>query len=388
MEVYILDSLLRRSSVIDKFESLVWTERWHAFGDFKLEIKSTLENRTLLLKGVKLGVAESDRVMIITSVEDTTDDDGRDILTISGESLEVVLEDRVAKENLDDLTINPKWVITDAPAEIVRTMFNHICRAPGSLSAYDEIPFLMAGSLYSVGTIPESTTPIKWEQDPESLYTAIQKLCELYDLGFRLVKNYDNSELYFDVYAGNDRTTKQTTLPPVIFSVGLDSIQDVTEFSSIRNSKNVAYVFSDYGSVIVYGDQVDSDISGFERRVIVVKPSIDEDDPDINGSLIQAGNEALLENRAFSLFEGEINQYTQYNYGVDYDLGDLVELRNKDGVITYKRVSEQIFVSDANGVRSYPTLALDTFAGANTWLSWNNDTTTWDELTTEYWDES
>jgi hypothetical protein len=45
MEVFILDSLLRRSQVVDKFESLIWTERFSEIGDFELDLKSTLEAR-------------------------------------------------------------------------------------------------------------------------------------------------------------------------------------------------------------------------------------------------------------------------------------------------------------------------------------------------------
>jgi hypothetical protein len=85
------------------------------------------------------------------------------------------------------------------------------------------------------------------------------------------------------------------------------------------------------------------------------------------------------------LFDGEVNQYQGYIYGEDYGLGDLVEMRNRDGVVTYKRVTEQIFVSDANGDRAYPTLAMDEFSGGVTWLSWSNKEDTWSDFIDEVW---
>ncbi|MCA1806536.1 MAG: siphovirus ReqiPepy6 Gp37-like family protein, partial [Actinobacteria bacterium] len=87
------------------------------------------------------------------------------------------------------------------------------------------------------------------------------------------------------------------------------------------------------------------------------------------------------------VFDGEVNENSEFTYGVDYDVGDLVEMRNKDGIITYKRVLEQIFVSDSEGERAYPTLALDMFAGENTWLSWTNKTQVWEDFTTEFWED-
>lgn len=386
MDVYILDGLLRRTHVVDKFESLIWTERWQDAGDFELDLKSTLENRTQFLVGTRIAINNSYRVMTVESVEDKTDDSGKQMLMVKGRSLEAILEDRVAKQSMSDLTVNPKWILTGTPGDVAREMFDDICRNT-VLDPKDLIPFLQPGTIFPEDTIPETTTPIEWEQAPASLYKAIQEVCTTYDLGFRLVRNFDASQLYFDIYTGHDRTTMQTDVDPVVFATGLDNIENTTEFSSIQKSKNVAYVFSEQGYEIVYGENVDPDAEGFDRRVIVVTATVDENHPNISAVLIQAGEEALLNNRAKELFDGEVNQRTKYTYGVDYEVGDLVEMRNKDGVITYKRVVEQIFVDDSNGERAYPTLALDKFAGENTWLSWNNKNTAWEDFDQEYWED-
>lgn len=382
MEVYVLDSLLRRTQVFDKFDSLIWTERFSDVGDFELDLKSTYEARTAFRSGVHLAMNNSNRVMTVDTVEDSTDTDDKEVLKVKGLSLEDILADRVAVESMNDLN---KWTLTGIPGDIARQMFQHIC-ADGSLDPKDRITFLQPGSLYSPGSIPETQTPIVWEQDPDALYTAIKSICDIYDLGFRLYRNQDASQLYFDIYSGDDRTTRQTDFPPVVFAVQLDSIQNTTEFSTSRGTKNVAYVFSPVGFEVVYGENVDPDVEGFERHVLGVNASdIAEDNPDISGALIQRGLEELNKNRALSLFDGELNQYNQYKYGVDYNLGDLVEVRNRDGEITYKRVTEQIFVHDEQGERSYPTLAIDLFAGVNTWLSWNKNPKVWSEFLDEHW---
>lgn len=385
MEVYILDSLLRRNQVVDKFKSLIWTERWAEIGDFELKLRSTLESRNQFTVGTRVAVNGSYRVMTIESVEDSADDDGH-FLLVKGRSLEAILEDRIAKDTLSELLIDPKWLLSGTPGDIVRTMFNDIC-VLGNLDPGDVIPFLTPGTIYPTETISEYTTSIDWEQDPATLYDAIKELCDLYDLGFRLVRNFDTSELYFNVYTGNDRTTGQTLLPLVIFALGFDNLQNINELTTISKSKNVAYVFCDVGSAVVYSDDVDPEVEGFERKVLLVDASsVTDETPDIPAALTQKGKEELAKNRGSSILDGELNQNSAYRYGLDYELGDLVELRNVDGVVSKQRVTEQIFVCDSEGERSYPTLFMKYFIAPNTWLAWFTQQV-WEDFDTEHWDE-
>lgn len=84
---------------------------------------------------------------------------------------------------------------------------------------------------------------------------------------------YENSRLYFEVYQGIDRTTLQNQLPAVIFSSDLDNLQGSTEFNSIEESKNIAYVFSNLGFEVVIPVEIDPNVSGFDRRVLMVDAS-------------------------------------------------------------------------------------------------------------------
>jgi len=384
MQLYILDSILRRTTVVDRFESLIWTERWSDLGDFELDVVSSLENRTRFYVGTKLAINKSHRVMEVESVEDAVDSDGKEMLAVKGRSLERVLDDRVAKFSMNDLETEPEWVITDTPGNVARYMFDRVCRFTG-LSPNDAIPFLQSGSMFTPGNIPEPTTQITHTQRPESLYRAIKAVCKVYDLGFRLCRNFDESQLYFDIYSGNDRTSQQSVFPPVVFSVSLDNIQNYQELTTLQQSKNVAYVYSKDHVVVVYGKNVPTNIAGFERRVMHLTPNIPEDHPNIPNFLSEEGKKALRAARSQSIFDGEVNERSAYVYGVDYEVGDLVEMRNKDGVISHKRVSEQIFVSDEQGERSYPTLSLDAQDPQATWLSYSNNPETWSNYTTETW---
>lgn len=388
MDVYILDSLLRRETLVDRYLSFIWTERVDSYGDFELVLLSTPDVRRLFPTGTLLACSESYYVMKVTTLVDNIDEEGKATLKVSGVSLEQMLEDRVAAAALDDLTTVPKWTITNTPGEIARKVFHDIC-VTGTLNAGDVIPYIHEGSIMPVDTLDEPTDTITVELEPQSVYDAIKSICETWSLGFRILRNGDASQLYFDVYAGSDRTTLQTILPAVVFSPDLESLQNVTELKSIANYKNVAYVFSPAGYETVYPPDVDPATAGFERHVLVVNASdITSDNPDVSAALIQRGREALAQQRSISAFDGEINPNSNYKYGTHYFLGDLVEMRNVDGVTNNMRVTEQIFVSDGEGERTYPTLAIALFIDTGTWLSWETNQVWEDMGLTEYWEDA
>lgn len=386
MEVYILDDFLRRTAVVDAFESLIWTDRYSGKGDCELVVPSLSQYRRLLTPGTQLALTDSDRVMTIETASIKADADGRTLLTATGTSLEAMLEDRVATDGAAMMTEDGKWIVNGTPGGVVRQLFDLICRQ-GILSPSDVIPFLKNGTLNPVGSIPETTQTFPFEIPLGPLYTVIKDICDRYDLGFRLIRDGDKSKLYFEVYTGSDRTTQQSILPPVIFSPDMENLQNVSELMSTAGSKNVAYVFSKTSSLVVYANDANSDTAGFDRRVVHVDATnIDEPDPVIHQALLlQRGQEALAAHRPLAAIDGELNQFSKYKYLRDYRLGDLVEQRNDDGAVNNMRVIEQIFVSDVQGDRGYPTLALNAFITPGTWDSWGNET--WDGGGEETWDE-
>lgn len=395
MYIYILDSLLRRNHIIEKFESLIWTERYAEYGDFELLLPSSYESRRLFSTGSKLVISGSKRVMVVDSAENKSNEDGSTSLLVKGFSLEKMLTGRVAKDTMSDLTTEPTWDLTGTPGDIVRTMFNDIC-VLGTLSVDDIIPHITPGNIFPEDTNTEPQTVITHKQEPKSLYDAIKEVSDLYDLGFRLVRNGDTSQLHFNVYVGSDRTSNQSTLNPVIFAADLDNLKNTVELSTIENYMNVAYVFSPVGSAIVFPEFAGGDITGIERRVLTVIAS-DIDHPTEEGApqltaqeiqdlLTQRGREELSKHRGLTAFDGELYEVESYKYEEDYYLGDLVEMRNRDGATNYMRVTEQIFVSDAEGDRSYPTLSTNEFINAGSWLSWDFYQVWEDMGLTEYWD--
>lgn len=393
MEVYTLDSLFRRTEVIDRFESCIWTERWADIGEFELLLQSTRGNRQIFKTGTRLAINESKRVMTVETAESTSDSEGRRVLKVKGRSLEAILEDRAALGK-SGANILPEWVLTGKPEDVARSMVSSICVA-GSLHPNDVLPYLTWGqNLFPADTIPESNFQITWHQKPSSLYKAVKEICDIHDFGFRLYRNGDASQLFFNIYRGSDRTLQQNLLTPVVFSQDLQNLMNTTEFSTQEKTKNVAFVtwqHPDTGVVyreIVYAPEFDEDsLTGFDRRVINVAGEIPDEDKNlpavISPLLIRQGLDELAKHRAFDGFDGEISQFSQYKYDQDYFLGDMVVMQNSDGLRNNMRVTEQIFVSDREGDRAYPTLAFRTFVQPGSWEDFGFRA--WEDMTTEYW---
>lgn len=389
MDLYILDEQFRRVELVDIYESLIWTERYTSIGDFELVIRSDRGTRGLFPVGTRLAIPSSKRVMVVEIVENATTNDGVATLKITGRSLEKILLDRTNTNPFIWLgnTINSFPLGPDQPADIARWLFDSVCRGNPEISQ-DNIPYLVTGSLYSAGDIPEPPTAISITLDFGTLYDSLKELCDAYHLGMRLYRGPDDSKLYFDIYTGRDRTTLQSVNTPVVFSPNMDNLSDTTELTAISDVKNVAYVNTKNASKVVYADGYTSTTAGFNRQVLVVNAS-DIETPAgaaLDAEIVQRGKLELSKHRPVIAFDGEIPQSGSYIYEVHYALGDLVEMRNGDGLSTNMRVEEQIFVSDATGQKSYPTFVTELLITPGSWYAWDA-AEVWDDADGT-WDEA
>lgn len=406
MEIYILDSLLRPVDVVDVFASIVWTEKNQDIGDFELDLVNTPANRKRFVTDVLLTVNVSKRVMKVETVEKGMDSEGRFMMKVKGQEITEILAARAALGTQAGYANTPTWFIPDrTPGNVMRYMFQSIC-VNGDVSPADILPLLdWNQTLYPTDTIPEPTELINWEQKPSSLLDAEKELAGIYDLGFRLYRNPLTSRLYFNVYSGSDRTTDQTLLPPVIFSPDLENVLNTTEYTTVAATYNVAKViwvetiaaYTDENDVewpeeiivhtqTVYADDTAPADDGFDRRVLMVEvTSMPEEITDTIAYLRRTGRDELAKVRPLGAMDGELSQYSQYKYEVDYYLGDLVEQRNQDGATSKMRVSEQTFIEDAQGERSYPTLTMNEFINPGSWISWKYNKDWADMGADEFW---
>ena len=383
MELYILDSLLRRVVLFEGYISLIWTERYNEEGEFEIVLADTREARNLFVYGAMLALKGSTAVMKVETSNASTDDDGKATYTIKGRSLEAILRARYSYDVLGSSNSIGVLTLTGTPTDIVKKLFDDSVR-DGGVSVSDKIPFLQPGVYLPVGNIPAPEDIILVEIKAGPLYEPTVSISQEYHTGFRFVRRdmaHNAAQLYFETYMGNDRTTSQNVgvtspggIPKVVsFSTKMETLANVSELTSIAEYYNVAYVVAKNGSAIVYVDGADDSTAGFDRSVMWVDAT-DLEEPAgaaLDALMLRRGQEALAAQRIVIAVDGEIPENSTYVYGVDYGLGDLVEISNGNGSTTNMRVTEHIYISDEEGNRSYPTLTLDQLITPGSWMAWN-----------------
>ena len=389
MELFILDSLFRRKTIVEDYISLVWAERFNEFGDFKVVIPSNYANKVLYKPGLFFGISKSDRIMKLETVEDA-EEDGVKTLTLSGRSIEFILEHRVVWPTNAALSATPSWTISGPPKAII----DSVVSAQLSRSSWEpnNIPNLRLGvSRYPLDTIipPADSIAIRMTE-PTSLYNYIKEIAKNYGLGFRIYKGPQwDDEIYYDTYSGSDRTLGQSAVPPVVFSFDLENLNSWSILKSVEKQFYGCYVFSKYGFDEVYVNGYDASTpAGVNRSIfsiVVTEPDELTTDSQRQAYRIQKGIEALVSKQDIFVIDGEVSQNSQYIYGTDYFLGDLVDMRDDTGAINHMRVIEQIFTDDSNGEKAYPTLATEMLIAPGTWaaldatLTWPNAVGEWDD---------
>ena len=373
MQLYILDNTFQEVSLVQSYKSLIWTERFRTKGDFELITLDTPDNRSSLRVGTYLGTDISPRIMVVETTKPEVTDDGERLLHISGASLEKLLEYRTVRQYFNILDDDDAWIFTSKkPAEIMRTIFQKIC-VDGVLDVKDKLPYIKswpAGTnpIYPIGDIPEPSLTITAEVPVDSMAKTFQSFIESYPtLGYRLYRNPGTaSELYFDVYTGQDRTLLQKFNTPIVFSLPWGTLKSYSELDSIAEYANVCYVFSKYGTA-----KVDNTYDGFDRRVLTLVVNDQTSDNlragPLTAYLQQKGREALAEAKRTALVDGEIPQEVGYIYMRDYNLGDYIDLLGDGATGARMIILENIFVSDDEGFRSYPTFEMNEHIDPDTW---------------------
>lgn len=348
MELFILDASFRKTTLIDQFESFIWTERYSEIGEFVVKTAATKELRLAFRIGTYVAIADSDRVMTIDTVKITTNSDGSSVLTAEGQSLESLFKNRaIASHSYEGGMV---WKGTGTIGEIVTLIVSKTCVTGTGLTTADVYPNMYVND--ESGTTEDIAISIR----PQSLFSAIKEICDSWELGFRLRLHQPTRELGFTVYKGHYR-------PQVIFSSMLDNLSDESYAKSNRDYRNIAYVWAKDGARMVQVPRPGLSVytSGFNRRVMHVDAEdIDFSDKKSTDSIRikemqQRGLEELAKNRRTYLMDGVVSPNINYTYGTDYKLGDIVRIIDEVENTKRARIVEQIWVHDREGFRTYPT---------------------------------
>lgn len=360
MELWLLDRDLKSVKVIDVYKSFIWTDRYSEYGDFEIYIPINLIDINDFQKEYYLWNSDSEHLMILESFSVNSELDEGTHFGIIGRSLESLLTRRVVWKKTsftDDYNLQNG---------IQKLLEENIIKPETNARKIDNFIFEPSND--------PRITKLTFEAQyfGEELYTIIHNLCVEHDIGFKVTLN-NIGQFVFKLYKGTDRSYEQTENPYVIFSPKFDNLIGSNYVDSVRTLKNVALVAGesiddpenkDETIRETYVVNTASNITGISRREVYVDASgvsrdMDSDtkltEPQYQAHLRQKGIDALIENCEIKAFEGEVNDRIMYKYGIDYFLGDVVQIANDYGHEGQAYVSEFIMSYDQQGSSVYPT---------------------------------
>lgn len=350
MEILILDTEFNSIAIIDTFKSLIWTDRYNAYGDFELCLPINSELLKNLKTGYYLWVKESEHCMIIEELSIDSDIEEGSHVLVTGRSLESILERRI---------IWGQKVISGSLQDAVQSILNEAIVSPAiSDRKIDNF-------IFEVSTDDKITKlTVDTQYTGDNLYAIISSLCSENSIGFKIVLD-DSNRFVFSLYAGADRSYDQTTNPYVVFSPNFENIINSNYFTSNANLKTVTLVAGE-GEGTSRKTTIVGSGSGLDRRELFtdardLSSETEEGvltDEKYMAQLQARGNKRLSEHSTQTAFEGEVEVTQLFKYGEDFFIGDIVQIANEYGHEGTAYISEFIMSQSEEGVSTYPTFTM------------------------------
>lgn len=355
----ILDSNFEQVDLLDEYESIIWTERAREAGDFELY---TLVN-TQLLEKLTIGrylmcdtfykkEADTSRLMIIEDRQINYDSEDGNKLIVTGRDLKSILDRRVVWKQTHIKKDDPvqsviKGLIDDAitnPENPKRKISNFV---------FD----VVTGDF---GVIKEDGQLVG-----ETLYDAINDICTNYDLNYEIIMDFNTKTFHMHLVSPVDHSWEQTSANPVIFSPKFNNLLNSSYKQISSTTKNVALIHGEGDEYNMIKTDIGSDdFSGFERREMFVNASDLSQELEDGTIYSEATYTNMLKTRAqkemkevneTEMYEGETDNARGYVYGVDYDIGDIVEILNEYNIESKVIVKEMVLSHSASGETLVPT---------------------------------
>lgn len=350
MEVLIMDEKFRQVCLIDTFESLIWTERYNGCGNFEIYTPTDMTLMTMIRQDYYAWLKESDQVMIIEEVQISTEVETGGHLTISGRSLESLLDRRI---------IWQQTVLNGNLQNGIKKLINENVISPSIADRK------IAGFVFQDSIDPAVTDlTIRAQYTGDNLYETIETICKIYHLGFQVMLDGQN-RFVFTLYAGTDRSYDQSGNPYVVFSPKFENIINSNYLESKKTLKNVTLVAGedegqsrktrivgggkDLARRELYTDARDLQSETSEGKLT---------DAEYNAQLDQRGLEMLSGCQLTKTFEGQVEATQTFVYGKDFHKGDIVQIVNEYGIESKVRVIEIVRVQDTTGYEMYPTFSV------------------------------
>lgn len=341
MEIKILNTDFIEIAVVEKYQSFIWTDRFAQYGDFELYAPMGEEWYYDVQIGYYVTCTDSDRMMIIETIEITSDTENGDFIKVSGRSLESILTRRI---------VWAQTVVTGNPNACIKTLINDAIINP--TIADRRIDNFIFKDTDDEGIL-EKTMESQYTGD--NLYDVVADICESIYAGFKITLNEDN-QFVFEMFRGWDQTAS------VIFSNEYQNLITSDYTNDTQEYCNVTLVAGDGEGAARKTVTVGSG-SGLDRKELFTDArdlsSTGLQLANYQNQLKQRGYEKLAELATTEGFDGTVEPDVMYKYNVDFFIGDFVAFVDKYGNQGAPRINEYTISDDENnGYYCYPTFVM------------------------------
>lgn len=342
MDIIVLNKNFERIAVVDDYVSLIWCKRYYDIGALDLQIEANDETVSTFERGNYIIREDDDTIYRIEALEVDTDEQSGDTLIVGAYDCKKILSQRIIWNTI---------TFRGSLAQFVQRVLNENVINPSN-SARKISNFEIKELLNYDSTIEQQT-------NFEPIADKLIELFKSYEYGWKIT--FENGKFCFYMYEGVDRSMNQNDREKVIFS---------PEYENIYSSKYSLDSSKKKNSILVGGEgegegRITSEygnFSGLDRFETFLDASSTYEDGEIlttqqyRSMLANLGKEELSKNSSISKFEGEVD-ISSYRYKIDYDLGDIVTIRDKYGISKNVRITEIVETWDSEGYTIEPVFS-------------------------------
>lgn len=353
MEIIIADKNFIRLGLIEN-AVVIWASRYYKTGDFEIQVSATNDNIDLIKQGkYVIRDDDEDNIGVIEDIEITSKVEEGDTITVTGKfALGHYLGSRI---------IPQQTILYGNTESQIRNLLKDNLVDP--VNTNRKVSFVKLGELN-----PDITSKISLQTTGKNLLTKVEDICEEKGIGMRMP--LIDSNLYFELYQGVDRSYNQTENPYIVFSDEYDNLQEAKYQYKTSEYKNVAYVAGEGEGVnrkIVdsYAGDEPSGEDRFEAWVDQRNISSNEGeltDDEVITQMKEQGVEDLV--TITESFDGTVSLsgyiYGKPENGGDVYLGDIVTVQKNqwNGIYVNARIVEVIESWDQNGKTTVLTFGI------------------------------
>lgn len=307
MEVRIYDMQMNFKGLIEDQTSVLWNRSYFGNGSFELYCPVTPNNQGLLQVGYLVWMRGAVEAGVIEELI-TEQNAYKNQITAKGRFLDSYMSRRL---------IRPTY---NAQNELVETAMRTL------LSNAEPLP------LVQLGEVQGFTDRVSFQATYKNLLDYEIKLAKYANIGFRFRPDFTNKTITFELFKGLDRSVNQSDRNRVIFSEQYNNIAEAKYSVNTQLMKTVCYVGGQgEGASRTFVIAGDDTLTGLYRREVYINASDIQPDglttAEYEAALLQRGVNELQHDSLAHSFECVTEANGNFQYKVNYDLGDIVTIR-------------------------------------------------------------